>query len=240
MPTTVHATTPDIAPLTTNDPRLARPIFTLREAAGHLAVPVSTLHAWARRDARPLVTTVQAAPGAASVPFVGFAEAFVLSAFRRAGLPLQRIRPAVGVLRRELGLEHALASRDLYTDGTEVLYRFVEREEPELLELTVVRTGQKQFSEVVRDHLQPITYGDDGWARLIELPAYQHARVVVDPSRAFGLPMTLSGGARVEDLVDRFVAGDSLASIAEDFAVPAEEVEDVIRVATRSSAAASA
>jgi len=215
-------------------------VFTLREAAGHLAVPVSTLHAWARRDASPLVTTVPGAPGVASVPFVGFAEAFVLSAFRRAGLPLQRIRPAVDVLRHELGLEHALASRDLYTDGTEVLYRFVEREEPELLELTVVRTGQKQFSEAVRDRLRPITYGEDGWARRIELPAYHHARVVVDPSRAFGLPMTVSGGARVEDLVDRFVAGDSLASIAEDFAVPADEVEDVIRVATRSSAASSA
>jgi uncharacterized protein (DUF433 family) len=236
----VPATTPNIAPLRTDDPRLARPVFTLREAAGHLAVPPSTLHAWARRDASPLVTTVPAAPGVASVPFVGFAEAFVLSAFRRAGLPLQRIRPAVDVLRHELGLEYALASRDLYTDGTEVLYRFVEREEPVLLELTVVRTGQKQFSEAVRDRLRAITYGDDGWARRIELPAYQHARVVVDPSRAFGLPMIVSGGARVEDLVDRFVAGDSLASIAEDFAVPADEVEDVIRVATRTSTAASA
>jgi hypothetical protein len=34
-------------------------------------------------------------------------------------------------------------------------------------------------------------------------------------------------------LVDRFQAGDSFAEIAGDFAVPAEEVEDVIRAALR-------
>jgi hypothetical protein len=42
------------------------------------------------------------------------------------------------------------------------------------------------------------------------------------------------GSARVEDLVDRFQAGDGFAENATDFGVPAEEVEDVIRVALRS------
>jgi hypothetical protein len=42
---------------------------------------------------------------------------------------------------------------------------------------------------------------------------------------AFGLPLVVHGGARVEDLVDRFVAGDSVADIAYDFDVPSEEVE---------------
>jgi hypothetical protein len=36
--------------------------------------------------------------------------------------------------------------------------------------------------------------------------------------------------ARVEDLVDRFLAGDSVAEIATDFSVPPDEVEDVIRL----------
>ena len=67
----------------------------------------------------------------------------MLSAFRRAGVPLQRIRPAVDVLSREIGLEHALASEHLYTDGAEVLFDFAtERSDENLLELVVVRTGQ--------------------------------------------------------------------------------------------------
>jgi hypothetical protein len=35
---------------------------------------------------------------------------------------MQRIRPAIDVLSQEVGLEHALASRRLYTDGAEVLF----------------------------------------------------------------------------------------------------------------------
>jgi len=99
-----------------------------------------------------------------------------------------------------------------------------------------VRTGQHQFSEIVREYLKRITYGSDGWASRVRLPSYRRADVVVDPQVAFGLPLVVHGGARVEDLVDRFLAGDALAEIAFDFDVPPEEVEDVIRVATRTAA----
>jgi uncharacterized protein (DUF433 family) len=222
----------------TDDPRLSRAIFTLREAAGYLDVPKSTIHAWARpATGEPLITVFPRRGAQATVPFIGFAEAYVLAAFRRAGVPLQRIRPAVDALAQNIGLEHALASKRLYTDGAEVLYDYAaERNEDDLLELVVVRTGQHQFSEVVRDYLKRITYGSDGWASRVRLPSYQRAEVVVDPRVAFGLPLVVHGGARVEDLVDRFVAGDTLADIAFDFDVPPEEVEDVIRVATRTAA----
>ncbi len=222
----------------TDDPRLSRAIFTLREAAGYLDVPKSTMHAWARpATGEPLITVFPRRGTQATVPFIGFAEAYVLAAFRRAGVPLQRIRPAVDALAQNIGLEHALASKRMYTDGAEVLYDYAaERNEDDLLELVVVRTGQHQFSEVVRDYLKRITYGSDGWASRVRLPSYQRADVVVDPRVAFGLPLVVHGGARVEDLVDRFKAGDTLADIAFDFDVPPEEVEDVIRVATRTAA----
>jgi uncharacterized protein (DUF433 family) len=70
----------------------------------------------------------------------------------------------------------------------------------------------------------------------LRLPAYTKAEVAVDPRRAFGQPLVVHGGARVEDLVDRFQAGDGVTEIASDFGVPAEEVEDVIRVALRLAA----
>lgn len=171
------------------------------------------------------------------MPFVGFAEAYVLATFRRARVPMQRIRPAVEVLSREIGIEHALASRNLYTDGAEVLFDYAEeRSDDNVRELVVVRTGQKQFSELVRDFLQRITYGDDGWATQVKLPTYGRADVVVDPHIAFGLPIVTRGGARVEDLVDRFLAGDTIGEIADDFEVPADQIEDIIRVATRTAA----
>ena len=219
--------------------RVAKPVFTLHEAARYLEMPDSTLQRWARPadDQRPIITVLPRSGREATVPFIGFAEAYLLSAFRKARVPMQRIRPAVEILADRIGVEHALASRRLYTDGAEVLYDYARsRADGDLLELTVVRTGQKQFSELVRDYLKRITYGDDGWATQLRLPAYHRAEVVVDPKRAFGLPLVVHGGARVEDLVDRFAAGDSLADIADDFGVPAAEVEDVIRVAVRPAA----
>lgn len=226
--------------LARGDLRLARPLFTLREAAGYLSIPRSTLRDWARPGphAAPLVTTFSAEGRQPTMPFIGFAEAYVLSAFRKAGVPMQRIRPAVEMLIDSIGLEHALASEQLYTDGAEVLYDYAsEQGDGALLELTVVRTGQRQFSELVREYLTRIRYGSDGWATKVDLPAYGTAKVVVDPRRAFGIPLVVHGGARVEDLVDRFVAGDSVTDIADDFGVPEAEVEDVIRVATRAATA---
>lgn len=222
-----------------DDPRVARAIFTLRETAAYLNVPKSTVHWWARPPGskHPLITCFPPHGRQATVPFIGFAEAFVLSSFRRAGVPLQRIRPAVEVLAKEIGVEHALASKRLYTDGAEVLFDYASKHaDSDVMDLVVVRTSQRQFSEVVKGYLKRIHYGGDGWADSVKLPTYGQADVVVDPEVAFGLPLVVHGGARVEDLVDRFQAGDSVAVIAEDFSVPAEEVEDVIRVATRAAA----
>jgi uncharacterized protein (DUF433 family) len=222
-----------------DDPRVARPIFTLRETAAYLGIPKSTVHWWAhpRGGGHPLITRVRSHGRQATVPFIGFAEAFVLSSFRRAGVPLQRIRPAVEVLDQEIGIEHALASERLYTDGAEVLFDYATKNDAQdVMELVVVRTRQHQFSEVVRGYLKRIRYAGDGWAASVRLATYENAEVVVDPRVAFGLPLVIQGGARVEDLVDRFQAGDSVADIAADFAVPADQVEDVIRVATRAAA----
>lgn len=197
---------------------------------------MSTLHAWAHpQDGAPLVTVFPRAGRRATVPFVGFAEAFVLGALRSAGVPMQRIRPAVAKLSAEIGLDHALTSRRVYTDGAEVIFDYAASSDDEAL-LTVVRTGQQHFAEVIHDYLKRITYGDDGWAERLRLPGYARAEVTVDPRQAFGQPLVVHGGARVEDLVDRFQAGDGFVEIANDFDVPAEEVEDVIRVALRLAA----
>lgn len=229
----IATTATHLPPLSSGDPRRARALFTLQETAAYLDLPASTLHAWARpSDAAPLVTVFPRAGRTATVPFVGFAEAYVLSALRRAGVPMQRIRPAVARLESEIGLEHALASKRVYTDGAELVFDYAEESDDEAM-LAVVRTGQRQFEQIIRGYLERITYGSDGWAARLRLPAYATAEVVVDPSQAFGQPLVVHGGARVEDLVDRFQAGDGLDEIAHDFAVPRNEVEDVIRVALR-------
>ncbi|MGH9258763.1 MAG: DUF433 domain-containing protein, partial [Acidimicrobiales bacterium] len=176
-----------------------------------------------------------------SIPFVGLAETLVLAAVRRSGVPMQRVRPALLTLQDELGLEHALASRKLYTDGAELLFDYGEsrRDTPEgrsVLNLVVVRSGQRVFTEVIEAYLRRIDYAKDGYPRLIHVPAYKHAEVVVDPRRAFGAPVFERGGARVEDVLGRFWAGESLDELSDEFGVPADQLEDVVRVASRRAA----
>lgn len=47
------------------------------------------------------------------IPFIGLAEGLVLTAMRRSGVPLQRLRPALVQLEEQFGVSHALASRRL-------------------------------------------------------------------------------------------------------------------------------
>ena len=228
------------------------PLYTVADAARLVAVPTTTLGSWAKGYFRrsvdradvagdPIVTWLPT-PGARepSIPFVGLAEALVLAAFRRSGVPLQRIRPALAHLQHEIGLDHALASRRLFADGAEVLFDYGEssarQSRDDIRHLVVVRSGQRVFTDVVHDYLRRIEYADDGYARLIQVPGYQRAEVVADPARSFGAPIFERGGARVDDVLQRFWAGESLDDLTREFGVPADQLEDVLRVASRRAA----
>ena len=63
-----------------------------------------------------------------------------------------------------------------------------------------------------------------------------HAEVVGDPTRSSGAPIFVTGGYRVEDLVSRFLAGESVTDLREKFGIPTDQIEDAIRVASRRAA----
>lgn len=204
------------------------PIFTLQEAADYLQLPRSTLRDWARPSGEqpPLVTVFESDGRQATVPFVGFAEAFVFACLRRAGVPERRVRAGVAAVRGRHGIEYALASRLLWTDQSELL------EGNDESALVVARTGQGQLTATVQDRLLPITYADDGYAERIRLPQFVETEVIVDPAVAFGYPLIEPAGARVKDILDRFWANDSIEDLALDYGVPPSSVEEVIRAQT--------
>lgn len=49
-----------------------------------------------------------------------------------------------------------------------------------------MRNGQRVFNEAVEAYLRRSAFGDDGYARLVQLPTYEGAEVVVDPAAASG------------------------------------------------------
>jgi len=137
------------------------------------------------------------------------------------------IRRALESIQAKLGVEYALASRHLYTDGAKIVFDHAAQDEETML-LVEVTTDNVVFTDVVRDYLEKITYGTDGVVDELILPT-KHDVALVNPRRAYGQPLTIRGGARVVDLLDRFEGGELPGDIARDFEVPEADVLEVVR-----------
>jgi uncharacterized protein (DUF433 family) len=223
-----------------DDVHYTAPLYVKAEAARIIGTPAATFRNWAvgytykRVGAppavvEPLVTTADPVGAhGPSVPFIGLAEAYTLAAFRAAGVPMRRIRPAVRWLEEKIGFAQALASERLLTDGAEVLWDFGRRsddaDDRELADgLVVVRSGQQVFRPVVRDYLRRVSYAD-GWVRLIRVPSFGRADVVVDPWLNGGAPTLARRGVRVRDVRGRVAAGEDPRDVAADYGLRVAEV----------------
>ena len=196
-------------------------------------MPASTLRYWARpwSGGDPLITTTPARQGSSipTLPFIGFAEAFVIKAAVNAGVKPTRVRENIAGLKNHFGkIEHALAHKCVWTDGVEILYREI-ADEPGA-DLYRGKDAQRQFSQAVKGQLKLIDYGSDEFATRLFLPRYG-APVLVDPDLAAGAPLLEHSGARVKDLLARYKAGESPAHLAHDYGAKEAEVKKVITAA---------
>lgn len=220
--------------------RFEVPLYTIADVARVVGVNPHTAGTWIKHTKyAPLVTSMSdAQKGYPRVPFIGLAEALVLAAVRKIGLSMQRVRPALVALKREMDVEYALAYKRLLTDGTELLVDFAEKhadtEEGESArELVVIRHGQRVFEEIVKQNLWRIEYADDDYPSRIRIVGYETAEIVVDPTMSFGQPIFKIGGVRVVDVLERIRAGEMITDVAEDFRVPVSHVEDAWNVAVK-------
>lgn len=203
------------------------PIYSQADVARMIVAPRSTVHDWASGYVstsgafQPSVLTGVKPGRGNTVSFLALSEAYVLNAFRRAGLPLQRIRPAVDKLREHVGLEYALASKRLATDGAEVL---LESADPGDRRLVVVRNGQAVFREVVEDYLRFITFGQNGLAARLQLPQFTDTDVSVTPTINGGRPTIVDRGIAIDDVLGRVRAGEPLNDVAHDFGLKLADV----------------
>ena len=152
----------------------------------------------------PVITSLGAGLDGATIPFVGLVEATVVQAFRRTGLPLQRVRKALEVLRETGELDHALASRTLYTDGARVLFDFArEADDPQLRLLTDVSSRQISYHYLIDEYLTRIGFDQGGWASELISPATESEILRIRPSVANGDPVFMSSGAPLYAVASR-------------------------------------
>lgn len=165
--------------------------------------------------------------GSDSVTWGEMVEARLLAEFRDRQVPVQRMRPAIVRLRRELGpypLAHARPF--LEVEGRE-LVRVVQAEVglDDGLQLVVVRDGQLVLTEAAARFSSAVEYGEAA-VRLLR-PESRTPDVVMDPRRAFGQPAVRN--VRTDALAEDFRAGTGREELADLYDLTPRQVDEAIR-----------
>ncbi|MFJ9387636.1 DUF433 domain-containing protein [Nocardioides sp. NPDC101246] len=154
-------------------------------------------------------------------------EARLLAEFRSRDVPVQRLRPAVVLLRKEFGRYPLAHSRPfLDVEGRELVRVVQERvglERP--LQLVVVRNDQLVLADPAERFHAAVEYADEVAVTL--RPDARTPAVVMDPHRSFGRPAIRS--VRTESLAEDYRAGTDRNQLADLYDLTPEQVDEAIR-----------
>lgn len=212
------------------DPREV-PFYTVKQAAGYLRVPASTVRAWTMGQDYPtarglarfrrLIKLHEGRP--ARLTFNNLIEAYVLTTMRRVHqVDLGTVRCAIANVKKQLGDERPLLSRDFVTDGVRIYLDTIDG----LLEVSS-ESGRQLVLPEVNLSLQRIERDAQGIAdRLFPFASKANEpRVIsIDPCRSFGKPTIEGSGVQVTVIVDLLNAGETRARVANEFGITVDAV----------------
>jgi len=224
-----------------NDPRDI-PNYTYQEAAGLSGVFYNTLRSWVkgrhypRRDGTgffaPLINLPD--PNVPLLSYTNVIEAHVLWVIRNLhGLELKKVRNAIEFMKEQFGREHPLADQQFKTDGIDI---FIDHLSDKVLNAS--RGGQLAFREIIEERLTRVEYNNAG-KPLKLFPLIRNPNVIpisrqprcisVNPEVAFGKPVIAGTAVPIANIADRYQAGDSIATLAADFQLKENSIEEAIR-----------
>lgn len=165
--------------------------------------------------------------GSDSVTWGEMVEARLLAEFRSRQVPVERLRPAIVLLRNEFGrypLAHARPLLDV--EGRELVRAVQERVGVQrALQLVIVRSGQLVLADPAERFHSAVEYDGDVVARL--KPDLRTPDVVMDPQKAFGQPAIR--GVRTESLAEDYRAGTGRDDLADLYDLTPEQVDEALR-----------
>lgn len=213
-----------------------QPAYGPAEAARYLRLPAATLRSWlvgrayprggAQATFHPLIRPARHLP--LQLSFFNLIEAHVLRALRTEhGVALAELRKAIAYAERKLHLDRLLLSPELRTHAGQV---FLDRY-AELINLSA--SGQLALRKILEAHLQRVEW--DEWKFPVRLYPYVDATqrtaerpIAIDPQVAFGRPIVLRAGVSAAAIADRIDAGESVDTLAEDYDLTRDEVEQAV------------
>src|SRR5215813_13338197 len=201
--------------------RLFLPAYQIGEAANYARISPQTVVAWHKIGA----SLLQEREKRAALSYMQLIEVAVVAAFRKAGVPLKRIRNAREYAASALKSEYPFAEyrfkengKHLYLDSTQIVLK-------EDTVLQADQEGQLAWESVI-GRLQEFEYEKEGIVLKWHV-AGRASPIIIDPRISFGAPAVK--GTPTWVIRGRYDAGESDSDIAEDFGIKKEEVRQALR-----------
>lgn len=206
--------------------RLYLPAYRYSEAAQMAETSPQTVARWFRGYQAPghRMKPVFASTRPQLLSYMQLVEVAFVAAFRRLGVKLDDLRRAHEYLREALGVEYPFAQWKLKADGANILAEVLPASQ--LFLVVANRHGQLIWTEAIRARFEQFDY-EEGLA-LRWHPRGRDSVVLIDPRIAFGVPIIAGTGVPTHIVKERYVAGEDLQEIEEDFGVSRRQVEQAL------------
>lgn len=208
------------------------PLYGISEAARYIHANNQVLRNWLLGSSSSRVGSVlepATRKDIEKLSFVNLIEAHMMVALRTTHkVSMPRIRSATQWLKKETGSQHPLAECLIETDGMDVFVDHLGQL------INASERGQIVIRGIMECFLHRIERDKDG----IPLSFYPFTRgvaadcpkdVVMTPEVAFGRPVISGTRISTQMLVERFLAGDSVKTLADDYGLKLPLVEEAVR-----------
>ena len=142
-------------------------------------------------------------------------------------MSLQRVRKAYAYLRDTFDVKYPFAELKLKTDGAHVIKAIDDPKWSAAPVLIADAHGQEAWGDLIAGRLEEFDYAASGLASRWWLKG-RDRNIVIDPHSSFGVPTIASSGVATWAIAGRVKSGESIGSVAEDFEITDQEVEDAV------------
>lgn len=205
--------------------RLFIPCYKVGEAASYAHISPQTVGKWHRADdaREPLLSKREKR---SELSYMQLIEIAVVAAFRKQGLPLNRIREAREYFGKKLKSEFPFAEYRFKSEGRELWADYDQIEGPKHADklINANRNGQLAWKSII-GRLKEFEYEDGGVVVRWHVGG-SDSPVVIDPRISFGAPTV--DGTPTWVIKGRWEAGESVGDIANDFDLENKLVIDAL------------
>jgi uncharacterized protein (DUF433 family) len=201
--------------------RLYLPAYQIAEAAEYAQIAPQTVIAWHKIEAALL----RERDKRAALSYLQLIEVAVVAAFRKAGVPMKRIRAARAYAATMLKSEYPFAEYRFKENGRHL---FLDSAHIDLKDNTVLQadeSGQLAWESVI-GRLREFEYEHPGIVLKWHVGG-PSSPIIIDPRISFGAPAVR--GTPTWIIRGRYDAGESDSDIADDFGIKRDEVREALK-----------